>query len=246
MQDNTPSQPAIKADKLVKAFGHINALRGIDLSIERGETITIFGPNGAGKTTLIRILSGLTHPTSGNVSINGWDLSDGNPSARKEIGVISHQTYLYNNLTSEENLRFYGRLYALDNLEERIRKAIEEVELADRRHEPVKNFSRGMQQRLSIARATLHQPNILFLDEPYTGLDQHAAKNLRRILKRLHTEGRTILMVTHNIARGLEMCDRVMVQVLGKIVYNKVVGDIHQDSFEQLYFDIVAEESKKR
>lgn len=246
MPDTTALTSAVTADRLLKSFGHIHALRGIDLSIDAGEIVTIFGPNGAGKTTLIKILSGLTHPTSGKVCINGSDLAEYDAESREKIGLISHQTFLYNNLTPVENLRFYGALYGLDNLEERILKAIEEVELADRRHDLVKNFSRGMQQRLSIARATLHEPKILFLDEPYTGLDQHAARNLRKILKRLHTEGRTILMVTHNIARGLEMCSRVLIQVLGKMVYDKPVDEVDRDHFEKLYFDTVAEHSKRK
>lgn len=244
MPDHHESNPAIKAEKLTKAFGHVFALRGVDLSISQGEIVTLFGPNGAGKTTLIRILAGLTHPTSGKALIDGWDMADGEPEPRKKIGVISHQTYLYNNLTPMENLRFYGRMYGIKPLEERISQAIEEVGLYDRRDDLVKNFSRGMQQRLSIARATLHNPGILFLDEPYTGLDQHAARNLRKILKRLHTEGRTIFMVTHNIARGLEMCDRVLVQVKGRMVFDKPVVEVGQDGFEDLYFEIVADASK--
>lgn len=246
MPENSNLQPVIRAEKLVKSFGHITALRGVDLIVPHGAIVTIFGPNGAGKTTLIRILSGLTHPTSGKAVVHGWDLADGDAESRRKIGVISHQTYLYNNLNPLENLRFYGRLYGLDNLEERVLKAIEEVGLSERRNDPVKNFSRGMQQRLSIARATLHEPTLLFLDEPYTGLDQHAARNLKNILKRLHTEGRTIIMITHNIARGLEMCDRVLIQVTGRIVYDKPIGEVDREGFEGLYFDIVARESKKR
>ncbi len=246
MPENTVSHPAIQATKLVKAFGHIHALRGMDLSINHGENLTIFGPNGAGKTTLIRILSGLVAPTSGKALINGWDLSNGDPEPRKEIGVISHHTYLYNNLTPVENLRFFGEIYGMDRLEERIAKAIEEVELTDRQDDLVKNFSRGMQQRVSIARATLHEPKILFLDEPYTGLDQHAAKNLKKILHRLHTEERTIVMVTHNIARGLEMCDRVMIQVSGRIVSDQPIDEIDREYYENVYFETVDRESRKR
>ena len=246
MLENSTPQPVIRAEKLMKSFGHITALRGVDLIVPHGEIITIFGPNGAGKTTLIRILSGLTHPTSGKAIVHGCDLANGDSEPRRKIGVISHQTYLYNNLNPLENLRFYGRLYGLDNLEDRILKAIEEVGLTERRNDPVKNFSRGMQQRLSIARATLHEPTLLFLDEPYTGLDQHAARNLKNILKRLHTEGRTIIMITHNIARGLEMCDRVLIQVAGQIVYDKPIGEVDREGFEGLYFDIVARGAKKR
>jgi heme exporter protein A len=244
MPDHSESNPAIKAERLFKSFGHITALRGVDFSIARGETATLFGPNGAGKTTLIRILAGLVHPTSGKAFIDGCDMSNEEPEPRKKIGVISHQTYLYNNLTTLENLRFYGRMYGVKPLEERITKAIEEVGLADRRNDLVRTFSRGMQQRLSIARATLHSPSILFLDEPYTGLDQHAARNLRKILEHLHTEGRTVVMVTHNIARGLEMCDRVFIQVKGRMVFDKPIQEVPKEGFEELYFGIVDEASK--
>ncbi len=227
----------IEVSGLTKSFGNIEALRGIDLKIKKG--VTIFGPNGAGKTTLISILSNLMKPNSGTVSIGGIDLSDGGDAVRRDIGVVSHNTYLYNNLTPYENIRFYGKIYGVDNLEERIYNVIEEVGLKGRMYDQVRTFSRGMQQRLSLARALIHNPSVIFLDEPYTGLDQYAAHLLKDLLTGLHIDNnRTIVMTTHNIERGLEMCDQVAMQVRGKILYREPISKIDQDNFEEIYFAV--------
>jgi heme exporter protein A len=229
------SQDAIHLEQLTKTFGHIRALAGIDLTIKKGEFFTLFGPNGAGKTTLVRILSTLEHPCGGKVRIDGIDISDDPESIRSGIGVISHHTYLYNNLSAYENLRFYGRLYEIADLEKRINTVIDRVGLSGREHDLVRTYSRGMQQRLSIARAILHSPSILLLDEPYTGLDQHAAQMLNDLMAE-HKGERTIFLITHNLSRGLALCDRVAVQVKGKIIYEKRIEEVDRDNFEALYF----------
>lgn len=229
----------IESIELKKSYGKIEALRGINLKVKKGEFLTIFGPNGAGKTTLLKILSNIIKLTGGKISIKGKDICKDGEEIRKNIGVISHNTYLYNNLTPYENLKFYGTLYGVDNLDERIVKVIEKIELKDRMHDPVRTFSRGMQQRISIARAIIHDPSILFLDEPYTGLDQHAAYILKEILNNLKNGSRTIIMTTHNIARGLEVCDRVVIQVKGRLVFEDVITNIDKAHFEKLYFKYV-------
>jgi len=226
---------AVEVRNLRKDFGYLQALDGISFDLNKGEFLTIFGPNGAGKTTLIKILSGLTRPTSGSAGVAGFDVLDGDVRLRREIGVISHASYLYLDLTALENLLFYARLYGLEYPEVKANQAINEVGLQLRRHDRVRSFSRGMQQRLSIARATLHDPSILFLDEPFTGLDLQATNVLKQNLHRLHTGKRTLIMTTHDISCGLEMCDRVAIQNQGKFVLMKASDQIDRENFENIY-----------
>lgn len=232
---------AIEVRHLRKAFGTLKAVDGIDFELKQGEFLTVFGPNGAGKTTLIKILSGLTQPTSGTARVAGFDVTEGHPEMRKEIGVISHSTALYADLTSLENLMFFARMHGLEQPEEKALKVIEEVGLSPRRNDRVRTFSRGMLQRLSIARAVLHDPAILFLDEPFTGLDLHASNVLKEHLQRLHDQSRTILMTTHDISCGLEMCDKVALQVQGKFAFLENISDVDKDRFESMYFDAVSD-----
>jgi len=234
------SQPLISARGVHKAIGSVVALGSIDLDIHPGEFLTIFGPNGAGKTTLVKVLSTLTRPSAGTVNILGVDVREGSETARRQIGVISHRSLLYPNLTARENLDFYGALYGLPKVSERITEVLGEVELTGLHNRAVKTFSHGMIQRLAIARALLHRPRVLLMDEPYTGLDQHAARLLHGLLKTLHTPERAILMATHNVARGLELCDRVAIQAGGRIVYQTPAAEIDPSGFEELYFQYTA------
>ena len=230
---------AIEVRHLRKVFGTLKAVDGIEFELKQGEFLTVFGPNGAGKTTLIKILSGLTQPSSGTARVAGFDVTEGHPDMRKEIGVISHATALYADLTSFENLIFFARMHGLEKPEDKVLKVIEEVGLSHRRNDRVRTFSRGMLQRLSIARAVLHDPAILFLDEPFTGLDLHATNVLKEHLQRLHDRRRTILMTTHDISCGLEMCDKVALQVQGSFAFLENIADVDKDRFESMYFDAV-------
>lgn len=225
----------IEVRGLVKSFGGKTALDGLDLDVAEGEFLTLVGPNGAGKTTLIRILATLTRPTSGNARVAGFDLAKQGSEVRRRIGLASHQTLLYGDLSAEENLRFYGRMYEVADLEENITALLQRVDLDHRRHDLVRTFSRGMQQRLSLARALLHDPAILLLDEPYTGLDQHAAEVLREVLVSLGGRSHTVLMTTHNLERGLGLCDRAAILVNGRIVYQASKGDLDVASFREAY-----------
>jgi len=229
------SHSIIQVQELRKDFGYLQALSGVSFNLNKGEFLTIFGPNGAGKTTLIKILTGLMRPTSGSANIDGFDALEGNVELRSKIGVISHATCLYPDLTALENLLFYAKLYGLDDPEERAKLSIKEVGLELRRYDPIRTFSRGMQQRVAIARATLHDPSVLFLDEPFTGLDLHATSELKDRLRGLHTGKRTILMTTHDISCGLEMCDRVAIQNRGKFSLFESVDCIDQSNFKNLY-----------
>ena len=231
----TSSHPIIQVQELRKDFGFLQALSGVSFNLNKGDFLTIFGPNGVGKTTLIKILTGLMRPTSGSAIIDGFDALEGNSMLRSRIGVISHATCLYPDLTALENLLFYAKLYGLDDPEERANKSISASGLQLRRHDPVRIYSRGMQQRLAIARATLHDPSVLFLDEPFTGLDLTATNGLKNKLHDLHKDKRTLIMTTHDISCGLEMCDKVAIQNKGKFLFLESIDRIDRESFETLY-----------
>jgi heme exporter protein A len=230
---------AVRVENLSKSFGVLEAVRGISFGLRKGEFLAVFGPNGAGKTTLIKMLATLTRPTSGAAWVAGHNVAEASPELRREIGVISHMTCLYGDLTAFENMLFYARMYAINDPQSRASQVIDEVGLKSRMHDRVHTFSRGMLQRLSIARAIIHNPSVLFLDEPYTGLDLHSARVFKDQLAGLHTEKRTVIMITHDIGRGLEMADAVAVQVRGKFVYMQPIDNVDQDRFEDQYFDIV-------
>ncbi len=230
---------AIQVEDIQKTFGNQYALRAVKFGLNQGEFLTIFGPNGAGKTTLIRILSTLTKATAGDFTISGISPQKEPEKIRGVIGVIGHQTFLYENLSAAENLHFYGKLYDVKNLPEKIEKILQDVGLGLRENDRVRTFSRGMQQRLSIARAMLHDPQVLLLDEPYTGLDQHASEMLSGWLKELRLKNRTTLMVTHDIERGIDLADRVAILVKGKLVFNEPRKNIDLMNFKQIYYDHV-------
>lgn len=210
----------IKIQQLVKAFGHRVVLRGVDLAIQEGDFVTLMGANGAGKTTLMHIIATLSKPTGGRLSIAGYDLAESASQLRRFIGLVSHKTLLYDDLTADQNLRFYARMYDVPDAPDRIELVLNQVGLWGRQHDPVRTYSRGMQQRLAIARSILHNPPILLLDEPDTGLDQHAADMLSELLRAVDVSQRTILMTTHNLERGLALGDRVIILARGKIAYD--------------------------
>ena len=209
---------AVEAVGLTKRFGHVHALRGVDFALGAGESLAVFGPNGAGKTTLLRILAGLLKPDGGTVRFGGEQLVRGNAAHRRRVGLISHHSLLYDGLTAAENLVFYARLYSVAEPRAAAARALAGVGLAARASDQVGTFSRGMVQRLAIARALLHDPDVMLLDEPFSGLDQGAAATLRELLGRLRAERRTMVLVTHNIDEGLELATHVAIQVAGRFV----------------------------
>ncbi len=229
----------IQAEGVKKSFGNFDALRGVDLHVKRGEFMTLFGPNGAGKTTLIKLLATLTSPTSGTLSVYGYDVRKDVNNIRSVIGVISHDPYLYDNLSAFENIKFFGTLYGLDDVDNRARSVIKQVGLEKRMNDLVRTFSRGMKQRLTVARAIVHEPKILLLDEPYTGLDQHGAQIFGEMLSDLKSQRRTILMTTHNIEEGLDLSDRIGILAKGKIVLDCSKTDIQRSGFKDLYISKV-------
>ena len=225
----------IRVHRLVKNFGAHPVLRGVDLHVPAGEYLVLVGPNGAGKTTLLRLLATLARPTTGEVRVGGWLLPQSADRVRPHLGFVSHQPLLYADLTAGENLRFFARMYALQGASARIGEALDLVGLAKRRDDLVGSFSRGMQQRLTIARATLHQPDVLLLDEPYTGLDQDAVAMLDEVLRSVASGGRTIVMTTHNLARGLCNSHRVAVLSRGRIVFQAASDTMDPGGFQQIY-----------
>ena len=226
----------VRLEGVTKRFAHVWALRGIDLELRRGRCLGIFGANGAGKTTLLNILATLTRPSSGQVTIAGYDAVRQADKIRPRLGVLGHRTYLYGDLTAQENLQFYGRLFGVPDALRRGRELLRSVDLEADSTQRVRTFSRGMQQRLAIARVLLHDPELLLLDEPYTGLDQHAAARLQQVLDGLQAAGRTIVLSTHDLARGLAVCDEVLIQNRGKIAYyHEAAADLDISGFEQLY-----------
>src|SRR5262245_57150258 len=220
---------------VIKHFGTITALRGIDLELKRGGCLGIFGPNGAGKTTLLKILSTLARPSAGTVRIAGYDAVQEAEKVRPLLGMLGHRTFLYGHLTAHENLQFYGRMFGLKKLAERITEVLQAVDLVTYAHQLVRTYSRGMQHRLAIARAILHYPKLLLLDEPYNGLDRHAVNRLHDLMVCLHAESCTIVMSTHDLHRGLDICNEIAIQCRGKIVYRSMSSGTDVQEFEQLY-----------
>jgi heme exporter protein A len=208
--------PLLSARGLVRAFGALQVLRGVDLDVRPGELLAVVGPNGAGKTTLLRLLAGLMRPTGGEVRIHGQQLTRNSPEPRRAIGLLSHHTFLYDDLTPSENLAFTAKLYGLADAAGATRRALEEVGLTDRAHTPVRHLSRGLLQRAAIARALLHQPDILLLDEPFTGLDAPSADRFRAVLASQLARGRALVLVSHHLGEAWELATHVAVLAGGR------------------------------
>ena len=225
---------AIETHGLTKVFGDRKAVNDVSISVPEGAFVSIFGPNGAGKTTLLRMLSTLARPTSGQASVLGIDLKEGADEARARIGLISHNSMLYPDLTAEQNLMLYARLYGVVDPEKRVMDLLSAVELKHRRYDAVGTFSRGMTQRLAIARALVHDPSVVFLDEPYSGLDPHAMEIFDELISSVR-EGRTFVMVSHDLRKGFEMCTHALVLAKGKVVEFAPKEELDWATFEKLY-----------
>ena len=230
----------IEISGLTKQYGLNLVLRGVNLHLQQGDFVTLVGANGAGKSTLLRIVATLAQPTDGVVKIGGWPLPKHAAKVRRHMGLVSHQSLLYRDLSAEENLLFTAKLYQLDNPAEVVRAALKRVGLAARERDAVRSFSRGMVQRLTIARATLHGPDVLLLDEPYTGLDQDASQLLDSLLLREREAGRTILMITHDLLRGWNLADRIAILSRGKIAQEIKRGSLTDTDFLNLYRETAA------
>jgi heme ABC exporter ATP-binding subunit CcmA len=207
----------IQVRGLTKTYGLMPVLRGLNVDIQRGESVALLGSNGSGKSTFMRIISGLSKPTGGVITVGGWELPREAAAVRAQIGMVAHKPLLYENLTALENLRFFARLYYVPNAEPRIQALLAQVGLARRAHDLVRTFSRGMLQRLAIARALLHEPEVLLFDEPHTGLDQEAAAMLDLVVTEQRAAGRTVLMATHELERAARLSSRILILARGAI-----------------------------
>lgn len=225
----------LEALGLARSYGPIRAVDDISFSLGEGQLLTLLGPNGAGKSTLLGMLGGALRPHAGEIRFRGEPRDPVEISWRREIGVLSHRTFLYGPLTARENLAFYGRLYGLTELAEKVDVRLEEVGLTPHRDRPVRDFSRGMRQRLALARTLLHDPSLVLLDEPFTGLDVHAAALLRDVLARLKDGRRTVVLVTHSLSDGLALADRVAIQVEGRFAFLGDRSEIPSGAAEAFY-----------
>ena len=216
----TLAERRLEAHGICKFFGDLTALRGVRLSLGPGDSVLLYGANGAGKTTLLRILAALARPNEGHVSFAGRNLTENSQAAKAAIGFLSHTTLLYGELTGRENLRFYGRLFGLRHLEAQIDRSLDLFDVRHRADELVRTLSRGLQQRVSLARALLHDPEFLLLDEPFTGLDAGASRNLQKLLARLPEEGKGLVFSTHDFGQGASIARRMVALEKGQVRYD--------------------------
>jgi heme exporter protein A len=228
----------IQTRDLVKAYGYRPVLKKLNFEVARGDFVALLGPNGSGKSTLLRLLCGLSKPTGGTITVGGWSLPHEAAAVRAQIGMVGHKSLLYEALTARENLHFFAHLYNLDASNGLAEEHIERVGLTKYADQPVRTYSRGMQQRLSIARALLHDPAVLLFDEPYTGLDQDAAALLDKLLVDAHHEGHTIIMSTHQLERAARLAARVVILSRGGIVYDKPADATGISELHAVYTDV--------
>jgi heme ABC exporter ATP-binding subunit CcmA len=221
-----------------KRFGALTALADVTFEVDSGSWLALLGPNGAGKTTLLRIIAGLSKPSSGQVWIGDVDLATSAESVRSQFGVVSHQSMLYEDLTARENLSFYGKLYGLSELDNRVADSLKAVGLLSRGGDRVRTFSRGMKQRLAIARATIHDPGFLLFDEPFTGLDVAGRDILTDRIRAFREQGRTAILVTHDLRQALDLTDRYVLLARGRVADTGACGERTIEDLEQRYRDI--------
>lgn len=215
------------------------AVAGVTFSLAPGDCLAVFGPNGAGKTTLLRVLAGLLKPSSGSARLGGIALPGG-ALARSRVGLISHHTMLYEALSARENVRFAARLYGIPDPGRRVDDALRRMSMLERADAPVRLLSRGMQQRVSIARAMVHSPQIVLADEPYSGLDESGARSLTALLRELRSAGAAVVIVTHNLAEGLSLATHAAVMQRGKFVRYDASDRIDPASYAATYREAVA------
>jgi len=236
----------ITVEKLDKTFGHRWALRNVTFKIQQGEIVALVGPNGAGKTTLLRIIGTLSRANAGKIHIGKIPLAEHANSARAAIGFVGHQTFMYDDLTASENLHFFARLYDLPNIPQRVLQVAARVGITNRLNDVTRTLSRGLQQRLTIARMLLHDPAVLLLDEPYTGLDKIAADLLDEIMADARREGRCVLFSTHDLERGLAICDRAIIMKAGRVVHDLPRSDWKNlAGFMEIYARVLSDASSR-
>ncbi|MFZ5880603.1 MAG: heme ABC exporter ATP-binding protein CcmA [Chloroflexota bacterium] len=231
----------IEVRKLVKRFGLKTVLRGVNFTVQPGEFVALLGPNGAGKTTFLRILASLSRPSLGEVRVAGYALPGQAAQVRARLGVVSHLPLLYPDLTAEENLFFYARMYNIPNPARHVLEVLELVGLAHRRRDLVRTFSRGMQQRLAIGRAVIHDPDVILFDEPYTGLDQDASEMLDEVLRSVAYKGRTVVMTSHDLVRAEDLATRFDILSRGVIAASSTKAALRNTNLLAFYKQALAD-----
>ncbi len=224
------NNPVIVTENLTRSFGELTAVNQLSLSIQKGEVFGLLGPNGAGKTTTVRMLAALLAPTGGKATVAGFRVGEQDQEIRRKIGLLPEAPGLYDALSAEQNLAFFGAMHDMENVSSQIRRYLDLLGLWKRRFEPVGTFSKGMRQKLAIARALLHEPEVLFLDEPTSGLDPQASRLVREFIIELKEEGRTIIICTHNLEEADRLCDRVAV-VSGHLLALDEPGELRRKIF---------------
>jgi heme exporter protein A len=232
LSTTTQLAPAVQTLDLHKTIDERPILRGVDLAIAPGESVAILGGNGAGKTTLLKILATLTSATAGDVKLFGTSLRGAPASLRARLGLIGHQSLLYRDLSARENLAFFARLYNVPDPDARAMTLLNVVGLADRAEDAVKTFSRGMTQRVAIARSLVHRPELLLADEPFAGLDVPSVAAVESIFEQLHAAGRTVVLVDHDLERSLRVCQRVVVLREGRVAFDQPSADLSAAELE--------------
>jgi len=231
--------PVVEVSDLTRNFGPRRAVAGVSFALLPGECLALFGPNGAGKTTLLRVLAGLLKPTSGNARVSGIELPGG-AAARTRVGLISHHTMLYEALSPRENVAFAAGLYGIRDVRDRVEDSLRRMAMLERADAPVRSLSRGMQQRVSIARAMVHSPQLVLADEPYSGLDESGARSLTALLEELRAAGTAIVIVTHNLVEGLSLATRAAVMKAGKFIRTDAADHIDRGSYAVTYREALA------
>ncbi len=230
--------PAIEIHKLKKSYGLKPILRHVDLVLPQGERMVLLGANGAGKTTLLRMLAGLIKPSAGTIRVLGLDSVHDAMRLRHAVGFLAHQPYLYEELTALENLLFFARLYAIEGARERAQDLLQRVGMAKRMHERARSLSRGQLQRVAWARTLLHDPHLLLLDEPETGLDQEGHELIDTLLAEHHARGGSVLFTTHQFERAVGLSDSVALLSAGRVVYQKSSSEVSVDELQRVYREV--------
>lgn len=234
----TSHEPVVEAEGLVRAFGGRRAVDGVGLTLHSGDCLALFGPNGAGKTTLLRLLAGLLAPSAGRCVVGGVSLREGR-AARAQVGLVSHASMLYGALSARENVEFTARMYGLPHPAAAAMRALATMRVADRSEAPVRALSRGLQQRVSIARAIVHEPRLLLCDEPYTGLDEVGSAALTQALGERRAHGAALLVVTHNLVEGLALATHAAIMRRGRFVRYEDRSVVDGASYASAYRDLV-------